>query len=113
MRRGLGLLPCTRDAAVPVELEGDLGAFDPERTARETALADRGGEPVGSLEGRRNVGLGLAALGLRVRQPRATMDHGAIEPRLAARRQLDRDAEPVLVRPETAAVIRELRREHR
>src|SRR5258705_12729715 len=105
MRRGLGLLPRTRDAAVPVELEGDLGAFDPERTPRETALADRGGEPVGSLEGRRNVGVGLAALGLRIRQPRAAVDHGAVEPRLAAPRPLEPEAEAGLVRAGASAGI--------
>src|SRR2546425_709491 len=33
--------------------------------------------------------------------------------RLAVRRQLDGDTEPILVRPQAAAVVRELGREHR
>ena len=40
-------------------------------------------------------------------------DHRAVEERLAAGRHLDRDAEPVLVRPQRAGVVGELGRQHR
>ena len=113
MRRRLGLVPGAGDAAVAVELELGLGALDPQRAPREAPLAHPGCQPVGELEGGRDLGLGVAPLRLRVGQPRAAPDDRAVEARLTGRRQLDGDAQPILVRPEAAAIVCELRRQHR
>ena len=51
--------------------------------------------------------------GLAVGQARVRADHRAVERRLAARRDLDGDGQPVLVRPQRAGVVGELGRQHR
>ena len=105
---GLGLLPRTGDAAVAVERERDLRALDPQGSACEAPVTDTGGERVRALERGRDVRLGLAPLGLAVGEPRIAADDGTVEAWLADRRHLHRDAEPVLVRPQAAAIVGEL-----
>src|SRR3954470_5838060 len=108
MRRRLGFLPRPRDTAPSVELESDLGALDAQRTAAEPPLPNRSGEAIGSLERGRDLGLGLAPLGLCVGQPCTAADDRAIEARLAVRRQLHGDAQPILVRSQAAAIVGQL-----
>ena len=113
VRARLLLAPGALDAAAAVEGEGDLAALDPQGAARETAAAELAGELVGELERRRDLRLRVAPLRLRVGEPGAASDRRPVEERLPRGRQLDRDAEPVLVRSQAAEVVRELGREHR
>ena len=111
--RRLALLPGASDTALAVELEVDLRALDAQRAASEAAVAHPCGETVGELERSRDVGLGLTPFGLRVSQPRLAADDRAVELGRSVRRHLNGDAKAVLVRPEAAAVLRQLGRQHR
>jgi hypothetical protein len=113
VRGRLRLLPRTLDAALAVELEVDLGAFDPEGPAGEALLAHRSGEPVGAFERCGDVRLGLPALRLPVGEPGLAADDRAVELRFAVGRHLDREAQSILVRTQAAAVFGQFGRQHR
>jgi hypothetical protein len=81
--------------------------------ARESACAQRGCE-LGVQRKLIEDRLGcLASLRLAVGQALVRSDHRAVEGRLSLRRDLDRHAEPVDVRPQRAEIVGELVREHR
>jgi hypothetical protein len=123
VRERLALDPGALDAALPVEGEGDLAGLDAQRPALVAAAAQRLGEVLREPE--RCPQLLLRALTARehrlrlpVREPLAAPDEAAVEGRLAgngagAERDLDGDATPVLVRPQTAKARRELLGQHR
>src|SRR6266540_1773481 len=81
--------------------------------AREAPFTDGASEAVGQLERRGDVVLGVTPFGLGVGEACAASDDRAVELWRAARRQLDRDAQAILVRPQAAPVVGELRRQHR
>ena len=112
VRVRLALEPGLGDPAV-LEAEDDLRRGDLERAAREAAAAQLRGDLVGKRELLEDLRRRLAALRLAVRQPRARADHRAVEDGSPSRRHLDRDGEPVLVRPQRAEVVGEIGRQHR
>ena len=97
-----------------VEAERDLGRLHLERAAREPAprAARSRARPASSSCSRTRGGASRRSA-CAVGEPRVRADHRAVEERLAVRRHLDRDAEPVLVRPQRAGVVGELVRQHR
>ena len=113
VRVRLALEPRLGDTAAAVEAKDDLGRLHLQGTTCEALGAQRLRQLVVQVERLEDVRLGVAALRLPVGQPHVRADHGAVEARLAVRRDLDGDAEPVLMRPERAEVVGEVVRQHR
>ena len=113
VRMRLAFEPCVGDAAVAVEAKDLLRGLHLQCPAREAAIAQGRGELVVQRQLLEHLGRRLAALRLAVRETRVRADHRAIELSLAARRDLDGDAEPVEVRAQRAEVVGELVRQHR
>src|SRR6266851_444339 len=113
MRGRFAFLPGTRDPAFAVELEVDLGRFDAERAPCEPPVPHPRGEAVGELERCDDLRRRLPSFCFCVRQSSPAPDDRAVELRLALRWHLDGETEPVLVRTEAAAVLGELRWQHR
>ena len=83
VRVRLALAPGARDAAVG-ERELDLGRADLERAAREARRSQRRRDLGREVELLEDLRCRLAPLRLAVGEPRARVDHRAVEERLAA-----------------------------
>ena len=113
VRVWLGLQNSFGDTTV-AEAKLELRRLHGERAAREAPLAQTGGEHRVQVELLEDGRVGLTTLCLPVAEPGVRADHRAVEERLgAAGRQLDGDAQPILVRPQRAGVVGELVRQHR
>ena len=114
VRVRLALQPRIGDAAVAVEAERRLRRLHLERAAREPPLAQVTGDFVVQGERLENRRRRLTALRLAVRESCVGANHRAVElGRAAVRRQLDRDAEAILIRSQRARIVGERVRKHR
>src|SRR6478735_2094200 len=113
VRMRLALEPRLGDTAAAVEAKDDFRRLHLQGAPREALRAQRLRQLVVQVERLEDVRLGIAPLRLPVGQAHVRADHGAVEARLAVRRDLNGDAEPVLMRSQRAEVVGEVVRQHR